>query len=63
MQQNWDWFAEICICEDKISSISVYTTIYVREAAFGKSLSQPVVPNVFVFLKYLWYDCTLFDQI
>ena len=37
----------------------VYTTIYVREAASGKTL----VPNVFVFFKYLWYDCTLFDQI
>ena len=23
----------------------------------------PNVPNVFVFLKYLWYDCNLFDQI
>ena len=23
MQQNWDWLAEICICEDKISSIKL----------------------------------------
>ena len=44
------------------TALRVYTTIYVREAASGKSLSQ-LVPNVFVFLKYLRYDCTLFDQI
>ena len=58
-----------CACVDNFKQNGVfwrqgYTPLYyVREAASGKSLSQLLVPNVFVFLKYQWYGCTLFDQI
>ena len=31
--------------------------------SFWLKLFTTVVPHVFVFLKYLWYDCNLFDQI